>query len=261
MITTAQLSSCGIDKDGVAWRVSTGRLHRLYRGVYSVGHRRLSRKGWWTAATLACGEGAVISDRSAAELWELIRPGDGPIHVTVRSANGRSPRPGIRIHRRPALPTAAATMRDGIPVTTPARTVADLRRASPAWLVRRAIREAELKGYPVEFHTDRTRSDLEQAVLAICRRHRVPEPEVNATIGPYTVDFLWADRRLVVEVDSYRYHSGRQAFRDDRDRDIEIGDRGFQVRRLADSRIDDDPGGIGRLLQRWTGADVENLGP
>ena len=85
--------------------------------------------------------------------------------------------------------------------------------------------------------TDHTRSELESALLRLCRRHRLPAPEVNVPIGPYTVDFLWREQRLVVEVDGYAAHRGRQAFEDDRERDLYLRSRGLRVRRFSEGQI------------------------
>jgi Protein of unknown function (DUF559) len=111
------------------------------------------------------------------------------------------------------------TLRSGIPVTTPARTIADLHRVvskrdkagliSPREL-RRAVRQAEVLGLPLgdEVASDRTRSDLERDFLRLCSRHDLPTPEVNVRIGSYLVDFLWRKQRLVVETDGYSSHRG-----------------------------------------------------
>src|SRR5919198_3748870 len=94
--TLTQLVAAGISSRGVYRRVQAGRLHRIHRGVYAVGHRALSSEGRWMAAVLACGEGAVLSHRSAAELWRLLPPRGGNVHVTVERAGSRRQRHGIR---------------------------------------------------------------------------------------------------------------------------------------------------------------------
>ena len=78
----------------------------------------------------------------------------------------------------------------GIPVTTPARTIADIEATRPVWEARRALRQAEYLGLDLgpEIESDRTRSDLERDFLTFCRRHRLPPPEVNVRIGVWTVD-------------------------------------------------------------------------
>src|SRR6185312_14495133 len=103
IVTREQLVACGIDKSAVTRRVRAGRLHRLYRGVYAVGHRSLSWRGRWLGGVLVAGDGAVLSHGSAAALWEFLRPIPGPAHVTVAAAVRRKSRPGLRIHRSRTL--------------------------------------------------------------------------------------------------------------------------------------------------------------
>lgn len=205
------------------------------------------------AAVLACGEGAVLSHGSAAVLWGLLRPLSRSADVSVPTYNGRKSRADIRIHRcasltRPAIEGAegasraegvTATVRDGIPVTTVARTVADLRGCVTPRLFRRAVRQAEVAGFALGpgVETDRTRSDFEGDFLALCERHGFPHPEVNVRLGRWTVDFLWRAERLAVETDSYRYHRGTVAFEDDHARDLELRRRGFEVRRFTERQI------------------------
>jgi very-short-patch-repair endonuclease len=148
------------------------------------------------------------------------------------------------------LTDAVTTFRNGIRVTIPARTIADLKRTAPPYEVRKAIRQAEIAGYGLDgIETDRSRSDLERDFLRICRRHRLPLPEVNVRIGPYRVDFCWRGQKLIVETDGYQYHRGRQAFRDDRERDVALGLRGYAVHRFADETITEDPDGVAATLR------------
>jgi very-short-patch-repair endonuclease len=189
------------------------------------------------AALLACGPGAALSHRSAAELWGLLKPRRGPVAVTIPGNSGRRKRPGIRLHRSPSLRPFDVTRHRGIPVTTPARTIADLRRVSDVDEVRRAIRQAEFLGLALGEAASRepapTRSALERRFLRLCRRHGLPEPEVNAPIGPHEVDFLWRHCRLIVETDGYEGHRGRQAFEDDRAKDAELRVLGYTVLRFT----------------------------
>jgi hypothetical protein len=113
--------------------------------------------------------------------------------------------------RQQHLTDAVTTRRYSIAVTTPARTIADPRRTDSPKVVRRAIRQAEYDRLPIGEAgraTGGTRSDLESSFLRLCRRYRLPKPEVNVPIGRFTVDFLWRDQGLVVETDSYRTHFG-----------------------------------------------------
>lgn len=239
VVTLGQLLGVGIRESAVARRVRAGRLHRIHRGVYAVGHRGISREGRWMAAVLACGEGAVLSHRSAAVLWGLLRPMDGPTDVSVPVRGGRAKRRSIRLHRCASLKPISVVERDRIPVTTPARTIDDLRGTVPPRWVRRAIRQAEMQGYRLgpNVQTDRTRSDLERDFLELCHHHGLPVPEVNVQIGRWIVDFLWRAARVAVETDSFRWHRGSVAFEDDHARDLDLRRRGFDTRRFSEWQI------------------------
>ena len=245
LVTIEQLRRCGLSGEAIAWRVTTGRLFRIHRGVYAVGHPELTDHGRWKAATLAVPN-SVLSHRSAAELWKVLRPKGGDPQVTVPYPASPTPRTGIRIFRSRTLAATRITSRDGIPVTMPARTLIDLARVATPAEVRRATREAEARGLPLaaDHVSQRTRSDLEDDFFALCGRHRVPLPEKNVFVGGYEVDFLWRPERLIAEVDSYLYHRGHQAFKDDRHRDIDLELLGFKVVRFDDTRIAGDPAGI-----------------
>jgi very-short-patch-repair endonuclease len=136
-------------------------------------------------------------------------------------------------------------------VTKPAQTIADLRCCVSAKELRRAIRQADVLGLPIgpAPGRDRTRSDLERDFLGLCRRHRLPPPEVNVRVGRFLVDFLWRDQRLAVETDGYRYHRGRQAFEDDRARDLELRARGFEVIRLSETQVAEEPRSVAETLR------------
>jgi very-short-patch-repair endonuclease len=135
------------------------------------------------------------------------------------------------------------TQRDNIPVTTIPRTIEDLRASSlPEYLVRRAIRQAELKGLRIEgIESDRTRSDLETAFLALFASHRIPPPEVNPKIDRYEVDFLWRNEKLIVEADTFTYHRGSISFEDDHARDLYLRRQGYAVHRFTDKQLEAEP--------------------
>lgn len=239
VITAAQLARVGLSRNGISQRAGAGRLHRVHRGVYAVGHPGLSREGRWLAAVLACGARAVLSHRSAAELWDMLPPADGPAHVTVPGDHGRKRRSGLKVHRSSVLSRRDCTRRKGIPVTRPGPTLADLKRVAPPEQVRRALRQAEVLRLPLpaDQERDATRSELERRFLALCRRHGLPAPQVNARVDGFLVDFLWRDRKLIVETDGYRYHRGRAAFEDDRARDLRLKLLGYDVLRLTERQL------------------------
>jgi very-short-patch-repair endonuclease len=182
----------------------------------------------------------------------------GPVDVIVPGDGGRKKRVGIRLQRSTSLVPSEVTLRQGIPVTTPARTIADLRRAYSAHRpgalsereLRKAIRQADVLGLPVagELLGDRTRSDLEADFLSLCRAYGLPAPQVNVRVGRYLVDFLWRERRLVVETDGYLYHRGRTAFQDDKRRDLELRRMGYAVVRLAEEQVNEEPELVAEIL-------------
>jgi len=221
-------------------------------------------------AVLACGEGAVLSHHSAAALWELLKPISGSVHVSTPATSGRKAQRGIHLHRcrtlsasREPSPSPSylhqeggrgrrlpTTRRHNIPVTTIQRTIEDLRssRLLPPHLLRRAIRQAEHKGHHLEgIESDRTRSDLETAFLALYRRHRIPPPEVNVKLGCHEVDFLWRAQCLVVETDSFLYHRGSVSFEDDYARDLDLRSAGYTVLRFNDRQLEEEPERVAAL--------------
>lgn len=256
-MTAAQLGEAGIDKDGIAWRVRAGRLHRLHRGVYAVGHRSLSWRGRWLAAVMAAGDGAVLSHVSAVALWQFLRPIPGPVHVTVGAAVRRKPRPGLRLHRSRTLTSRDVTRRHGIAVTTPARTIEDIRGEVEPYLFRRALRQAELAGYRVPHlsATKRTRSDLELLFLGLCDEHGLPRPLVNRRVHGRRVDFYWPEQRLAVETDSWEYHRGSVAFEDDHDRDLRLRGHGIATRRYTGDQLEAAPEAVVADLRQALGVD------
>jgi very-short-patch-repair endonuclease len=267
VVTVEQLRSCGLGPGGIEHRLATRRLQRLYRGVYAFGHQELTPAGRLLAAVLACGPGAVLSHFSAAVLWELLRPWEGPADVTVAGRTGRTRRPGIRIHCVRRLDPQDVTVKDGIPITTPAKMLVDLNAVVRDRLVERAFEEAQIQrlvtldavvdalersnGHKTRalrrlIATERrtatvTRSELEERFLALVRRGGLPEPEVNARLAGYEVDFLWRAQRRVIEVDGHAYHSTRQATTRDRRKDDDLEAAGFRVTRFTADQILRDP--------------------
>ena len=259
-----QLLSLGLGNDGIHKRVRAGRLHRVHRGVYAVGHPRLTAYGLFLAAVLTCGGGALLSHASAAKLWRLPWKQTARVNVTVPGRGGRSTRPRILIHRA-AIRPGDASSKDGIPVTSPARALLDLAATATARDLDRATNEArvlrlvtdpsldeQFSRYPRHRGTRAlreatrtdpalTRSEAERRLLDLIRAARLPAPETNVRLRGYEVDFLWREQRLVVEVDGYAFHSSRRSFERDRRKDRELHAEGYLVlritwRELADER-------------------------
>ena len=252
LITFDQLLAIGFTPSTISRRVKVGHLHRIHRAVYAVGHPGVTDRGRWKAATLACGEGCALSHRSAGELWGIVKPDAGLVHVTVPVTGGRATRKGIRIHRSPSLTAQLVTARHGISVTRPRRTLEDLRNVLGDAALRDALRRADFLNLPLDgfrLGEDPGDSELERMFLVICRRFRIRTPETQVGIGPFRVDFLWRPERLIVETDGYGSHGGSIAFEDDRARDNRLAELGYEVRRFTHRQLTAEPAGVARLIR------------
>jgi hypothetical protein len=271
VVSLPQLKRLGLGTDAVGKRVAAGRLTRIHRGVYAVGHSRLTKRAYWMAAVLAYGAEARLSYRSAAALHGIRPDNRAKADVTVPSRSARS-RPGIDVHASMTLTEADVTKIDGIPCTTLARTLLDLAEVVDERAVERAVNQADVlrifdlravedalsrasgrRGAPVlkrvlsEYEgptlTDR---ELEERFLALCRSASVPRPAVNEWITldggiAYKADFLWRAERLIVETDGWGSHGTRKAFENDRRRDRRLSVAGLTVVRFTWRDVDREP--------------------
>jgi very-short-patch-repair endonuclease len=275
VVARRQLRALGFSDATVDRRLAAGRLHRIHRGVYAVGHPVLGVHGRWMAAALSCGPGAALSHASAAALWELRPTAATRIDVTVPSTAGRA-RTDLRVHRMRSLEPGEATTRLGIPVTTPARTLLDLAATLEPRALERALDQAEIQqltDYPalaalarahphhrgarrlneaLTTHTagtTLTKSDLEELFLALCTRHGLPRPHVNTYVADLEVDFLFRHHRLIVETDSWRHHRTRDAFERDRARDATHARAGYRTLRFTHRQIATEPHAVAATLR------------
>jgi very-short-patch-repair endonuclease len=223
-----QLAALGFTRNEIDNRISRRRLICVYQGVYAVGHEALSDRGRMIAALLAAGPGATPSHRTAAYHWRLLcsMPQFPDVTLTDRAPRRR---PGLRIHQAKRLDV---TTHQGLPVTTPLQTIAQLApperdRARAEALVQKLIPRG------ADDHAEPTRSELERALLPALRKARLPRPVVGAELLGYTVDFFWPDHNLVVETDGWGTHGHRRAFETDRARDATLQAHGYTVVRFT----------------------------
>jgi very-short-patch-repair endonuclease len=260
VVDRRQLIQRGLTPKEIRGRTELGRLYCLHRGVYAVGRPRVSREGRWLAAVLSAGPDAVVSHSTAGALWRICA-WRGPIDITVPSS--RRPRRGLRWHVA-RLPADEVTTHDGIPTTSPARTLFDLATFLTLPRLRNALNESEkrrhgselslpdlLHRYPRRPGTPNLRkvladhsfgngtgeSELELEFLDFLDARGFPRPDVNRWIevGGEMVrpDCLWRDRRLVVELDSWEHHGTREAFEADRARARKLAGAGFRVMQVT----------------------------
>jgi len=274
LVTRAQLLEAGMTPDTVRARTKARRLRPIQRGVYLVGPP-VAPYLKEMAAVLACGEGAVVSHRSAAALWELLpHPGpSAPVDILVPMPE-RGRRPGIRARHTSRLQESETTTWNRIPVTTPARTVLDLAGELRMQELERVVAKTERESLAapgelsslVARHPRRpgvgilrallsgdasptlTRSHAEERFLALVRKAQLALPETNVGVGGYEVDFLWRSQRLAVEVDGFAFHSSRRAFKRDRRRDSILSLKGLRVLRITWSQIVEEPEAVAALL-------------
>jgi predicted transcriptional regulator of viral defense system len=267
VVSIAQAREAGLSATAVHGRVLAGRLHSVHRGVYAVGHPRLTAAGQRAAAVLAAGAGAGVSHATAADQLAIARSDSARIHVVVPSHAGRAI-PGVTVHRSLTLATEDVVLVDGVPTTSPSRTLLDLADVLMRPRLTRALEEADrlrlldsqdledvlrrggarpaahrLRAALADFVGEPapTRRELERRTLELFDRAGLPRPCVNAMVdtgaGPLEVDFHWPDRRLVVEADSWEFHSGRGAFERDRRRDQLLRLAGWERVRITWSQV------------------------
>ena len=272
VVARRQLLALGMSERAIEGRVGRGQLHQVFRGVFVFGPRRISRRGRWMAAVLAAGEGAVLSHRSAARLWRLFPPAAEVIDVIC---------PPDRVVRRKGIVNHSFQLqddewlvRDGIPVTSPFRTIFDLAAVVRMRELERAFHEAEarevtdrvslpvlLERYPGRRGAKNlralleagrpvgiTRNDFEEAFVALVDRFGLPRPRMNADLAIrgrfFEIDALWEQERVAVELDSRGIHGTRKKFESDRRRDRILVAEGWQTMRITWRQLQDEPEAI-----------------
>jgi hypothetical protein len=272
VVSRRQLLEIGFDRGGIERRLAAGRLHRLYRGVYAVGHTILPREGRNLAAVLACGAGAVLSHRSAAALWGIRPSAAARFDVTVPHTSGVRSTSAIVVHR-PRRPVDRTT-HDGIPITTPGQTLADLAIALPRRALEKAAEQAEALRLDVKVPAGHpgakrlaeatahdlgttTRSPLEDAFLELCDAYGIPRPLVNVQVEGYEVDFCWPEQRLIVETDGHEHHGTRAAFERDRARDARLTALGWRVMRFTARQVRRESGSVAVVVRAARAAALE----
>ncbi len=279
LIRLPQLNDAGLSDAGAHARAARGQLHRLHPTVYALHPPPYSRQQQWLAAVYAAGPESLLSDLCAAchlGIWDSAPPLTA--QVTNATGRGRSLK-GITVHRR-VVERRDVLIVGGIPCTSATRTVVDcaaslsedaledllLAADAKGSLNRRRLDElvAERAGRagiarlrrlitddPVE-----SRSRNERRMFRICRRFGVPLPIVNHPVEAggrkFLADFCWPALRLIVEADSWRWHGGRRATEQDRDRDQHLAMAGWRVVHFTRDQIKHQPEQTGRRLAALT---------
>lgn len=263
-----------MSRRAAAHRAKVGRLHRVHRGVYAVGHDAIGSYGRHLAAVLACGPGSVISHLSAAALLGLRDPEPVVIDVIVTCQAGRKI-DGIRARRCRAPAPDEVTVHKGIPCTTPARTFVDLAGTLGRQSLCRVVEQAAVlrildiaavdmaigrakgrRGLPTlraildTWRTENSslpliRSPLEAMLLPLIVAAGLPRPLCNHTLQAggrkLEVDLYWPEQKLVVEADGYASHGTKAAFERDPRRVQDLMRSGYQVVRFTWEQVEQEP--------------------
>jgi hypothetical protein len=254
VVTRSELLCVGVSDDEIRWRLRSGGLIRVHRGVYRVGHRAPSLEAAYLAAVLAAGEGALLGGRAAAHLLVILKGAAPPPEVIARTQRRIE---GVTTHRSRLLNARDATTVQGIPVTTVPRTLVDIASVLSVDALARACHEAGVRygttPKAVEavlarrpnnpgakklrrvLHGDVkvTLSTLEARFLELLIDAGLPLPETNRPAGGRRVDCRWPEQRLTVELDGYRFHNSRHSWELDRLREREARARGDEFRRYT----------------------------
>jgi hypothetical protein len=265
VVSIRQLRRLGYAESTVAKAVASGRLHRLWRGVYAVGHTDLSPQGRCLAAVLACAPGAVLSHGSAAWLWGLYRHQPGTIDVTAPTRRHR--KPPLRLHFA-RLHGDERMLHEGIPVSSVSRALLDLAATLTDARVESLLERCEelalfdlgqidatlarteghhgsgsLRRNLAIYRPDPvfTRSRMERRFLALVLESGLPRPATNSNVSGLELDAYWETERFAVELDVYETHGTRAAFERDRLREEELLLVGIESIRITGPRLKHEP--------------------
>jgi very-short-patch-repair endonuclease len=258
VVSRTQLLRARLSRHVIDALIEQGFLHPIHRGVYAVGHTALPQFGREQAALLACGEPSLVSDWSAVHLWEMIKAAPPEVHITAVGHHCRR-RAGIHLHLTAAMDQRDIRVRHGLPVTSPSRSLIDFAATAPAIELDDAVAEGRamrlVRPGELESALDRagrtvgaarmrsflreedgpgiTRSRAERRFRRYLRKAQLPQPKSNVWIGRHNVDFLWEEEKVIVEVDSWKFHGHRRAFERDRRKDMALRDAGYVVIRVT----------------------------
>ena len=262
-VKRVQLLELGASPEWIRSQLLLGWLIRVHSGVYAVGHVPRHAHDRAYAAVLACGGDAALSHESAAALWGVGRWPRDP-EVTARR---QIRRPRIRSHQSPRLGRTDIRTHQGIRVTSPARTVLDVQQRLTDEQLVRVVNDLRVAGHLrsgafAELCTrsrrierllggaageDRpaerpTRSWLEDMFRRFTVRHGLPMPAISAILSHNgrEVDALYREQRLIIEVDSWKFHSSRASFERDRAKDADALAHGYRTLRVTDERLTSD---------------------
>ena len=264
VVTSDDLLNAGVSRDEIDWRVKRKRLFSIWRGVYLVGHEDPPPFAREYAALKFAGPTAALSDRTAAALHRLLPTQVDPtIHLSL-SEKRASPK-GLKLHTRDLQQSEVRTIHKDLRITTPERTILDIaatldddqleqviaqairdritteRKVREQLVLRRGARGAKRILHLLDGGPEWTASEAERHFLRMLRSAELPRPEANARLGHRMPDFLWKQQRVIVEIDSWRWHGNRHSFESDTDRHARLTAQGWTVLRFTPRQLSEQP--------------------
>jgi very-short-patch-repair endonuclease len=277
VVGRAQLLEHGVGASSIARAARSGILHRLHRGVYSVvAPELLSEDGHVFAALMAAGRGAMLARGTAEWRWRVIPAPPTHIELSVPRYR-RGQLAGVELIRHGPLRPGDVTWNGRFRSTSVERTLLDLAARYDRRALLKALAEAEFqhdlrpddvlrilrRGHPgsarlraaLNAHVPghgQARSRLERRFRELLIAHGIELPLRNERIGPWIVDCLWPDRRVVVELDGHQHARPHQADTD-ADRDLWLRRHGYITRRYGTKQLDEQPDTVTHDLQQALG--------
>lgn len=288
VVARQQLLALGVGNCAIGRRVAAGLLIPLHRGVYAVGHRRLTIDGRWLAAVFAAGPGAVLSHRDAAALHGMRKAPDAK-KVSVSTPTAAKGTPALWVYRRRRLTPEDVAVLRAVPVTSAARTLVDLAPLLTAAQLAATLGEADRRGLldvaavdralrrtagrhgqgharlraALDVHEQRgmtlLRSELEERFLDLALRAGLPRPQFNVHVAGVSVDALWAAERVVVEMDGWAHHSERAAAAWDREKTNRLQLAGYEVLRFMHGDLVHQPDRVAQTIRDALSTRVSRL--
>lgn len=286
IVSRRELLANGASARSISDAITRSQLFPVFLGVYLVGRPHLTRTGLLRASVLAAGEGAVLGVRTAAAEWgfldhrypiEVLRSSGAKSRRADLEVEGEDWRPYLLIHRPRRVPESQIVFRNGLPLSSPARTLLDLVSFLPRQRFRKAFMEADrlnlLDDHALIECAASTRgrrggavfraavqrripdvqgaaSLLEALLMDLVERGVMPMPDVNCRTGSYRPDFRWSAQGVLVETDGYEFHRGREAFENDILRSNRLRSEGWTVLRFTWRMVNESPDEVAGIIHR-----------
>ncbi len=251
VVTREQALASGLTERQIDHRASTGALERVHPGVFRIPGSFPSARQRAMAVVLHCGSDALLSYSSAAELLRLPARHDERFHVSVPHTTRRCAT-DLVLHRTTTLLSADRYVVDGLPCTSPTRTIIDLATELDGETLEHAFESARRMGLTTTLALERRigadraptalrdllklvaarpkESRLEVRTARLLRKHRITQEATQHQVGHYRIDFVLSiARKLGLECDGFEWHGNRLAWKRDRRRIAALEAAGWRV--------------------------------